>query len=76
MGHMFFFAMGEKNNMSQKLEKGTEMDMKTIPLLLHYVFFIIPNLPENIPYVLFREDFVSTWDVCFFLGSQKPFWCF
>lgn len=73
MGHMVF-RMGEKTTGPKSLKKDqNEHENYAIVTLL---LLIILNLPENIPYVLFREDFVSAWDVCFFLGSQKPFWCF
>ena len=58
----------KKTTCPKSLKKGrNEHENYSIVTLL---LLIIPNLPENIPYVLFREDFVSTWDVCFF-GKPK-----
>ena len=63
----WFFRMGEKNNMSQKFEKGPKWTWKVF-----HCYSIAFNHSKSAGkyYVLFREDFVSTWDVCFF-GKPK-----
>lgn len=73
--HVFFLQWVNKNNMSQKLEKGTEMEMTTIPLLLQYtpiMYFSSFQIYRKIFRMFFSGKILFFYLGClFFFGKPK-----